>query len=56
MLGIEAIPALLYFVCLAIVPESPRWLMMKGRTQEANVILKRALGEQNAEQEIQQIR
>jgi SP family arabinose:H+ symporter-like MFS transporter len=55
MLGIEAIPALLYFICLSIVPESPRWLMMKGRVQEASVILKRALGEQNAEKEIQQI-
>jgi SP family arabinose:H+ symporter-like MFS transporter len=55
MLGIEAIPALIYFLCLSIVPESPRWLMMKGRVQEASVILKRALGEQNAETEIQQI-
>lgn len=55
MLGIEAIPALLYFLCLFIVPESPRWLMMKGRAQEATVILKRALGEQNATHEIQQI-
>ncbi|MEP1448000.1 MAG: sugar porter family MFS transporter [Paraglaciecola sp.] len=55
MLGIEAIPALLYFVCLTIVPESPRWLMMKGRVQEANVILKQALGEQSAKQEIQEI-
>ncbi|WP_297824152.1 sugar porter family MFS transporter [uncultured Paraglaciecola sp.] len=55
MLGIEAIPALVYFICLSIVPESPRWLMMKGRAQEATVILKRALGEQNAAQEIQQI-
>ena len=55
MLGIEAIPALIYFLCLSIVPESPRWLMMKGRVQEATIILKRALGEQNAAQEIQQI-
>mgnify|MGYP000448131404 CR=1 FL=1 len=55
MLGIEAIPALLYFVCLAIVPESPRWLMMKGRSQEALTILKRALGDQNAATELEQI-
>lgn len=29
MLGVEAIPALAFFVTLFFVPESPRWLMLK---------------------------
>jgi len=35
MLGVEAIPAALYFVLLFFVPESPRWLFGKGREDQA---------------------
>jgi sugar porter (SP) family MFS transporter len=52
MLGVEAIPALLYFCCLFLVPESPRWLMLKGRTQEAYKVLVKAMGKEQAEQEV----
>lgn len=45
MLGIEAIPALIYFVSLFTVPESPRWLIMKGDDKEALAILNRTTDE-----------
>lgn len=47
MLGIEAVPALIYFFCLFIVPESPRWLIMQNREEQAFKILQKT---SNAEQ------
>ena len=35
MLGIEFVPALFYFIFLFFVPQSPRWLIMKGKYEEA---------------------
>ena len=42
MLGVEAIPAILYFFALFFVPESPRWLAMHGRRDEALAVFERA--------------
>jgi len=39
MLGLEFLPAILYFFLLFFVPESPRWLVGVGREKEANDIL-----------------
>lgn len=34
-LGIAAVPSLLFFFALRFIPRSPRWLVRKGRTEEA---------------------
>ena len=44
MLGIETLPAVLYLVALLFVPESPRWLAMRGRDDEAHEVLARVSG------------
>lgn len=51
MLGVEALPALVYCFALLAVPESPRWLVLKGRRQEARAVLARAGGSVQAELE-----
>jgi len=52
MLGVESIPAVLYFVLLLFVPESPRWLAMKGYKDKAFEVMRRAVGDTAARQEI----
>ncbi len=56
MLGMEAIPALLFFILLIFIPESPRWLVIKGKTEEAKSILLKTSGNTEAENEIGEIR
>jgi sugar porter (SP) family MFS transporter len=41
MLGVEALPAIVYFAALFFVPESPRWLVMQGRRDEALEVFSR---------------
>lgn len=54
MLGVEAIPAVLFFVLVFFIPDSPRWLVLKGRANEAGAIL-RKVGSPNPEQELVEI-
>ncbi|MFB4192852.1 sugar porter family MFS transporter [Streptomyces carpaticus] len=39
MLGIEMVPALLYGLLSLRIPESPRYLLLRGRTEEAKRVL-----------------
>lgn len=51
MLGSEGIPAILFFILLFFVPESPRWLVKENRSEEALKILNKI----NRTEEIHQI-
>ena len=55
MLGMDAVPAALYFFLLFAVPESPRWLFGKGQPERAKEILIKACGVEEAEQELRNI-
>ena len=48
MLGLETLPALLYFTGLYFVPRSPRWLAMNGYEEKALEVLTHASGSANA--------
>jgi MFS family permease len=56
MLGVELLPAVLYFGALLFVPESPRWLAMRGRDNEALAVLERVSGRTRAAADLQSIR
>lgn len=56
MLGLETLPAILYFFGLFFVPKSPRWLAMKGHYDQALVIMKNAVEEENAKKQLEDIK
>jgi SP family arabinose:H+ symporter-like MFS transporter len=55
MLGVELIPAVLYFICLFFVPQSPRWLYSKNKVEKAKAILIQIHGKVTADIEIKSI-
>jgi MFS transporter, SP family, xylose:H+ symportor len=48
MLASEAIPALVFGLLLLRAPETPRWMVMKGRSRMALLVLHRLVGEREA--------
>jgi MFS family permease len=51
MLGLEALPAILYYIFLFRVPESPRWLIMKGENDKAIEIMSSLTSKAQADEE-----
>ncbi len=53
-LGISAVPAAFFLALLFTIPRSPRWLVSKGRTQEARQVLQ-LTGEEDFEHSLREI-
>lgn len=56
MLGSNMVPALLFFLLLLLAPESPRWLVMKGKYKKADIVLTRINGLEIAKTEMNEIK
>lgn len=56
MFWIELAPASLFLVALLFIPESPRFLMVSGRSVEALAVLTKLYGETAAQQKIDEIK
>ena len=56
MLMSEAIPAVLFLVLLTLVPDTPRWYVMKGYHDKARGILNRLVGETEAASTLEEIK
>lgn len=52
MLGLEIFPALVFFLALFTIPDTPRWLMFKEREEEARAVVQKLLPPDEAEREL----
>jgi SP family arabinose:H+ symporter-like MFS transporter len=56
MLGMEALPAILFFILVTTIPRSPRWLVVNNKTARATNILNRLIGVEAAAVELRDIK
>ena len=49
MMGVEALPALLYTLMVIYIPKSPRWLFLQQKEEEAKAIIQEAYSKEDAE-------
>ncbi|MBU0556374.1 MAG: sugar porter family MFS transporter [Alphaproteobacteria bacterium] len=56
MFLLQAIPAAIYILALLIIPESPRYLVVKGKEERAHAVLSRLFGPEEATRKVSEIR
>ncbi|WP_375163883.1 sugar porter family MFS transporter [Phenylobacterium sp.] len=56
MFWMQTIPASIFFLTLLLIPESPRYLVVKGRDAEAEAVLTRLFGGAEAKRKVAEIR
>jgi SP family sugar:H+ symporter-like MFS transporter len=56
MLGLALIPSVVLLIGMLFMPETPRWLVSRGRDDDAREVLRRNRDEKAAEQEIRDIK
>jgi len=56
MLGLETLPAILYFFGMFFVPESPRWQVMKGKEADAIKTFHKVVSPEQAEQQVRDVK
>ncbi len=56
MLGLALIPSLILLIGMYFMPETPRWLVSRGREDDARDVLRQSRSEEEAENEIREIK
>lgn len=56
MFWVELVPAILFLCCLFLIPESPRFLVLKGKEKAAQEVLTRLFGTESAQAKTAEIR
>ncbi|MDO9338329.1 MAG: sugar porter family MFS transporter [Caulobacter sp.] len=56
MFWLQTIPAAIYLLALLLIPESPRFLVVKGREAQATAVLTRLFGAEAAQRKVVEIR